>query len=204
MTNYLRKDYNKDPLYNAGVTFLRSMLFLLILMTAAVTYRFTYKPYPLESEGLQKITVTTLEKSVSHTYSIGRRVHVHYHLEAVNDVTKHKYSQTITAAEYRTLKEGQTYSKPVYKTRAGRFISWAGITDVKKAQKLYYSRFPDSEILLCRTIIVILGLLALANLAIAIGLIRKGNFNTKKSAVVKSAVSYEEIMQAEHEFERSK
>ena len=56
MTNYLRKDYNKDPLYNAGVTFLRSMLFLLILMTAAVTYRFTYKPYPLESEGLQKIT----------------------------------------------------------------------------------------------------------------------------------------------------
>ena len=35
MTNYLKKDYNKDPFYNAGVIFIRIMLVFLILAAAA-------------------------------------------------------------------------------------------------------------------------------------------------------------------------
>lgn len=204
MTNYLKKDYNKDPYYNAGVIFIRIMLVFLILAAAAAVYRFSYKPYPLKSEGEQKITVTALEKDTSVTYTRHRRTHVYYRMKGFNEETGNKYRQGITLAEYKSLEEGKTYTRPVFKAKIGYFISWAGITDEKKAARVYYSRFPDSEIVICRMLIGTAFLLALVNMGIGIALIRRGNFNTKKTAAVNSAVSYEEILKAEHELERSK
>lgn len=204
MTNCLKKDHNKDPMFNAGVIFLRITVFFLMLTAVVVVYRFSYKPYPLKSEGLQRITVTSLEKTVRIVGYKGRRVSVRYHLKAVNEKTGHEYNQTITDSEYKTLEEGRTYTKTVFKTDGGRFISWAGIKDEKEAAKLYYSRFPDSEIMICRLLIKVLSALTLVNLGIGIYLIRRGSFNTRKSAAIKTAVSYEDILKAEHELERSK
>ncbi len=199
MTNYLKKDYNKDMVYNVGVTIMRITLVLFIITLAAVGYLYSYQPYPLKSEGLQEITVTSLEKHEVVTYHRGEHTNTFYRLKAVNEKTGHNYTQTITQDEYKSLKEGQTYTKPVYLTEEGRFISWAGIEDEKEVTELYYKRFPDAEIISRRILIGLAAAITLISLSVGINFIRKGLYNTRKSNVVKEAVSYDDILKAEHE-----
>ena len=194
MANILKKDLNKPSPYNGGVVLCRIAIFFLAAALAAVCWRLSYSPPELKGLGVQEIKVTEMSTRIQTTYARRYRFHRYYYLKAVNEETGHEYSQTITADEYKRLREGETYYENVFETTDGYFISWDNISDEKEATRLYYRRFPNAEIVSRSIVIGIFLFLTALNGIIGLILIRSGNKRFISSRTIKQPASFEEML----------
>lgn len=145
MLRFLVKDYNRHSSYNTAVTCFRIAVAVFVIAGLIFAYRqLGYRPEPLTFEGEHTYTVTRLKE---YSYRSRRRTYYHYYVTCEDENGK-SHDQTVTKAIYSSLKEGESYSCTAFTKKNGTyFISWKGVTSEKEAQKDYYERFPDSNMI---------------------------------------------------------
>ena len=191
----------RTPEYKMATVFFGIALFFFLLTAVSFGYLRSYKPPSLHYEGVKDILVVKKNHSTFKTSSRGHTTTHHlYTAETVVVENGDSHKQTLDSSEYDTLEEGKVYSKPVYTTDDGHFfVSWDGIMSESEMTKLYYKRFPDAEIVSRRIVVMIPLVIMLMCLSTGLRLFRKHREIFSRSAVVQSAVSYEDILKWERE-----
>ena len=187
MLRFLRKDYNKSSPYNGGIVMMRIAAALLLAAVLALAWRLSYDPPALTPMGVQELVVehrSEFKTEVPTRYLTFRNTY--YTVKVHNIDSDEHYSQMVTDAEYSILKEGQSFRRPVFETDSGHFVSWDGIESAEEAAKVYYSRFPNSEIVSRNILVIIMLALTVLNAVIGIVCIVSGGRKTRETAVVLS------------------